>query len=65
MPIIHVALSFCLFQQAAEAAKSEFKIIMLSDKSADNDNVPISSLLALGAVHQFLIRQVHVDTNNE
>ena len=45
-------------QEAAEAAKGQYKIIMLSDASADQSHVPISSLLALGAVHQFLISKV-------
>lgn len=35
----------------------EYQIIVLSDRKVNKDIVPISSLLALGAVHQCLIKQ--------
>ena len=43
--------------QEAEAAVDEgFHLIVLSDRAVAADRVPISSLLALGAVHQHLCR---------
>ncbi|VDM52133.1 unnamed protein product [Angiostrongylus costaricensis] len=42
--------------EACEAALDGYQIIVLSDRGASKDNVPISSLLAVGAVHQCLIR---------
>lgn len=34
-----------------------YQLLILSDRSANKDFIPISSLLALGAVHQCLIKQ--------
>ncbi|XP_071114158.1 uncharacterized protein [Haliotis cracherodii] len=42
-------------EQAAAAAEGDYKLIVLSDRKADKDFVPISSLLAVGAVHHYLI----------
>ena len=44
--------------EAAEAAEEGYQLIVLSDRNAGNDLVPISSLLALGAVHHHLIKRV-------
>ncbi|KAK7486587.1 hypothetical protein BaRGS_00022112, partial [Batillaria attramentaria] len=41
--------------EAAIAASSGYKLIILSDRKADPQNVPVSSLLAVGAVHHYLI----------
>ena len=43
--------------EACEAAKNGYSIIILSDRKANADNVPISMILALGAVHQYLINE--------
>lgn len=43
--------------EACAAALDGFQIIILSDRQVSKDNVAVSSLLALGAVHQCLIRQ--------
>ncbi|ESO83470.1 hypothetical protein LOTGIDRAFT_133427 [Lottia gigantea] len=45
-----------LCQQAADAAEDN-KLIILSDRNAGPDNIPISSLLAVGAVHHYLINE--------
>ncbi|PIO70057.1 glutamate synthase central domain protein [Teladorsagia circumcincta] len=42
--------------EACTAALEGYQILVLSDRAASKDNVPISSLLAVGAVHQCLIR---------
>ncbi|CAJ0935291.1 unnamed protein product, partial [Mesorhabditis belari] len=42
--------------EACTAALDGFQIIVLSDRNADPSNVPIPSLLAVGAIHQTLIR---------
>ncbi|PAV71120.1 hypothetical protein WR25_07325 isoform C [Diploscapter pachys] len=42
--------------EANTAALDDYQLLILSDRRADKDNVPISSLLAVGAVHQGLIR---------
>lgn len=42
-------------EESAEAAKSGYKLIILSDRKADENYVPVSSLLAVGAVHHYLI----------
>lgn len=42
---------------AAQAARNGFTLLVLSDKKAGHGNVPISSLLAVGAVHHHLIRE--------
>uniref|UniRef100_A0A1I7Z3F6 glutamate synthase (NADH) n=1 Tax=Steinernema glaseri TaxID=37863 RepID=A0A1I7Z3F6_9BILA len=43
--------------EACAAALDGFQIIVLSDRAVSKDLVPVSSLLALGAVHQCLIKQ--------
>ncbi|CAH1799875.1 unnamed protein product [Owenia fusiformis] len=43
--------------EAANAAQQGYTLITLSDRKAGPDFVPISSLLALGAVHHYLIRE--------
>jgi glutamate synthase (NADPH/NADH) large chain len=40
-----------------EAIDENFSIIVLSDRATDESRVPISSLLAAGAVHQHLVRR--------
>uniref|UniRef100_A0A1I7X8H7 Glutamate synthase n=1 Tax=Heterorhabditis bacteriophora TaxID=37862 RepID=A0A1I7X8H7_HETBA len=42
--------------EACTAALDGYQILVLSDRNANKDNVPISSLLAVGAIHQCLIR---------
>nr|CDJ87182.1 Glutamate synthase and FAD-dependent pyridine nucleotide-disulphide oxidoreductase domain containing protein [Haemonchus contortus] len=42
--------------EACTAALEGYQILVLSDRAASKDNVPISSLLAVGAIHQCLIR---------
>lgn len=42
-------------QEAAEAASSGYKLLILSDRKASHSMVPVSSLLAVGAVHHHLI----------
>lgn len=43
--------------EACSAALDGYPIIILSDRQVSKDNVPVSALLALGAVHQCLIKQ--------
>lgn len=43
--------------EACAAVLDGFPILILSDRLVSKDYVPISSLLALGAVHQCLIKQ--------
>jgi len=52
-------LRWCLeriCQEATQAINSGFSLIVLSDRSTGPDRVPVSSLLAAGAVHQHLVR---------
>jgi len=42
-------------EEAEEAIETGFTLVVLSDRNADKDSVPISSLLACGAVHHHLI----------
>ena len=43
--------------QQTEAAISEgYKVVVLSDKATSEDRVPLSSLVAVGAVHHFLVK---------
>ncbi|KFD67556.1 hypothetical protein M514_03507 [Trichuris suis] len=42
---------------ACIAAMDGYQLIILSDRAVGSDYVPISSLLAVGAVHQYLIRE--------
>ncbi|XP_041354050.1 putative glutamate synthase [NADPH] [Gigantopelta aegis] len=44
-------------REAEEAAVKGFKLIVLSDRKAGQDDLPISSLLAVGAVHHHLIEK--------
>lgn len=43
--------------EATQAAKSGYTLVVLSDRLAGPDRVPISSLLSLGAVHHHLIEK--------
>ncbi|KRZ19459.1 Glutamate synthase [NADH], amyloplastic, partial [Trichinella zimbabwensis] len=42
---------------ACIAALDDYQLIVISDRAANRDYVPISTLLAVGAVHQYLIRE--------
>ena len=42
--------------QASEALQHDVKIIILSDRSTSADRVPVSALVACGAVHHHLVR---------
>ena len=42
--------------EAEAAVRKGSKLIILSDRHADRDRVPVPSLLALGAVHQHLVK---------
>jgi glutamate synthase (NADPH/NADH) large chain/glutamate synthase (ferredoxin) len=44
-------------EQAASAVREGKSILVLTDREADEDNVPIPMLLAVGAVHHHLIRE--------
>jgi len=44
-------------KQAASAVRDGKSILVLTDREADGDNVPIPMLLAVGAVHHHLIRE--------
>ena len=46
-----------LCMKAAQAADNAYTLLILSDRKAGKDRVPISSLIAIGAVHHHLIRQ--------
>ena len=43
-------------READEAIEEQYSIIVLSDRATSSSRVPISSLLAAGAVHQYLVR---------
>ncbi|KAJ8315661.1 hypothetical protein KUTeg_007811 [Tegillarca granosa] len=43
--------------EAAEAAKNGYQLIVLSDRKISKNYVPAPSLLAVGAVHHFLINE--------
>jgi glutamate synthase (NADPH/NADH) large chain len=47
-----------LCQQASKAIDGGATILILSDRGMDADNVPIPSLLATGAVHHHLLREL-------
>jgi glutamate synthase (NADPH/NADH) large chain len=52
-------LRWCLeriCQEAMQAIQAGFSLITLSDRKAGPDRVPVSALLAVGAVHQYLVR---------
>ncbi|KAK7108161.1 hypothetical protein V1264_015947 [Littorina saxatilis] len=42
-------------QESAEAANQDFKLLILSDRKAGPERIPVSALLAIGAVHHYLI----------
>ncbi|VVT55756.1 uncharacterized protein SAPINGB_P004722 [Magnusiomyces paraingens] len=44
-------------QEASEAITNHNKIIILTDRAVNADRVPVSALLATGAVHHHLVRQ--------
>ncbi|XP_076386960.1 uncharacterized protein LOC100882019 isoform X2 [Megachile rotundata] len=44
-------------READEAAKEGYQFLILSDRRAGPDRVPVSSLLVLGAVHHYLIEE--------
>ncbi|MBI4165055.1 MAG: glutamate synthase large subunit [Acidobacteria bacterium] len=46
-----------LCRSVALAARSGYTVIVLSDRGIDKDYAPIPSLLALSAVHNFLVRE--------
>ena len=43
-------------EEAGEAVISGARVLILSDRAADHENVPVPMLLAVGAVHHHLIR---------
>ncbi|MAI07170.1 MAG: glutamate synthase large subunit [Alphaproteobacteria bacterium TMED87] len=43
-------------EEASQAIKDGYPLIILSDRKIDKKNVPISSLLALGTLHHFLVK---------
>ena len=44
-------------REAAQAVRDGYKVICLSDRAVGPDRVPIDSLLAVGSVHQHLIKE--------
>uniref|UniRef100_A0ABM0GL38 glutamate synthase (NADH) n=1 Tax=Saccoglossus kowalevskii TaxID=10224 RepID=A0ABM0GL38_SACKO len=44
-------------EEAASAARKDYTIIVLSDRLAGKDRIPVSSLLTVGAVHHYLIKE--------
>uniref|UniRef100_A0A2C9JI59 glutamate synthase (NADH) n=1 Tax=Biomphalaria glabrata TaxID=6526 RepID=A0A2C9JI59_BIOGL len=44
-------------EESAAAAASGFRLLILTDRKAGPENVPVSSLLAVGAVHHYLIEK--------
>ncbi len=46
-----------LCQQAEQAVADDKVLLIISDRGVDENNAPIPALLALGAVHQHLIRK--------
>ena len=46
-----------LCRQASSAVEAGYAIILLSDRGADGDHIPIPSLLATSSVHHHLIRE--------
>ncbi|KAJ1657099.1 glutamate synthase [NADH] [Dispira simplex] len=43
--------------QAVQAIQDGYKVVVLSDTNANTERVPLSSLIAVGAVHHSLVRQ--------
>ncbi|MBN2508743.1 MAG: glutamate synthase large subunit [Spirochaetales bacterium] len=46
-----------LGREALEAIDEGYSLIVLSDRQADRSHVPVSALMACGAVHHYLVRQ--------
>ncbi|XP_076076951.1 uncharacterized protein LOC143047651 isoform X1 [Mytilus galloprovincialis] len=46
-----------IMKEAEEAASQGYKLILLSDRKTSKDHVPVPSLLAVGAVHHYLIEK--------
>ncbi|XP_066597072.1 uncharacterized protein [Prorops nasuta] len=44
-------------EEANHAARNGYQLIVLSDRQSGPDRIPVSSLLALGTVHHFLIEE--------
>ncbi|CDK29824.1 unnamed protein product [Kuraishia capsulata CBS 1993] len=44
-------------QEATQAIVDDHQVIILTDRATDADNVPVSVLIACGAVHHHLVRQ--------
>ncbi|GIY46863.1 glutamate synthase 1, chloroplastic [Caerostris extrusa] len=43
--------------EAYVAAKDDYSLVVLSDRNSNEDYIPVSALLALGAVHHYLIKE--------
>ncbi|KAI7900943.1 uncharacterized protein BX663DRAFT_438496 [Cokeromyces recurvatus] len=43
-------------QEVSEAIQNDYKILVLSDRAVNKDRVAISSLIAAGGVHHYLVR---------
>ncbi|HBK06345.1 MAG TPA: glutamate synthase subunit alpha, partial [Acetobacteraceae bacterium] len=48
---------FRICQEATEAVLADYTILVLSDREAGENRIPVPSLLATAAVHNHLIRQ--------
>ncbi len=48
-------------REAEEAIDAGFSLVILSDREVSEERIPVSSLLACGAVHHHLVRQVQAD----
>ncbi|HUZ18648.1 MAG TPA: glutamate synthase-related protein, partial [Spirochaetia bacterium] len=46
-----------LCEESESAIRDGYSLVVLTDRNASRDRVPVSALLAVGAVHQHLIRQ--------
>ena len=46
-----------LYEEAAQAVDDGYRLLVLSDREADRDRLPIPALLALSGVHHHLIRE--------
>ena len=56
-PLDYVSELDRVCKEATEAVNDDYQFIVLSDRSAGPDRVPLSALLALGAVHHHLIEE--------
>jgi glutamate synthase (NADPH/NADH) len=45
-------------QECETAAKENYTVLVLSDRNAGKDRLPVSALLTIGAVHQYLIEKL-------